>query len=1186
MIRKYLFLLQFILVALSVFSQPMNMKANADKLDISIGNPDERNCHAEFNYIKIVSNPLTILFTDISTGSIVNWSWDFGDGETSNEQNPVHTFTEGGVYEVCFTIQTANNACVDTYCEDVFINQNMYECYADFWGYYIPGSYLMYQFKDYSYPYATAWDWDFGDGTTSTEQNPVHSFAESGVYEVCLTMFNEDLNCEDTKCYEFPVDTGNITNCNADFWWYQLEDFTVQFVDMSFPYPTTWFWEFGDGAVSEEQNPVHIYPDTGMYEVCLTMTNEEFNCEDTQCYEIWVEGGGFECMAMFIWYPAYEPFTIEFFDLSWFEPGTWLWEFGDGEISNEQNPVHNYAQPGVYEVCLTIQNADSTCVDTYCDEVLVNQNTYECIANFWGYQVPGSYLIYQFQDYSFPYATAWDWDFGDGTTSTEQNPVHSFAETGVYEVCLTMYNENLNCEDTQCYDFPVDTGNVQYECFAIFWWYQIEDLTIQFEDFSFPFPSTWFWEFGDGTFSEEQNPVHIYPEAGMYEVCLTMTNEEFNCEDTQCYEVWVEGGGFECMALFEWFPGSEPFTIEFVDLSLFEPGTWLWDFGDGNISQLQNPNHTYQNNGEYFVCLMIFDPFTYCEDIFCDTIEVSYTPTCEAFFEYDYIPGDPLSVQFIDMSIGNIDEWNWDFGDGNISELQNPIHTYSEEGTFNVCLIVTDLVGPCQDIYCAEVVIDVPELCQADFNYYQDPSNPFRFVFTDFSTGILNSWQWDFGDGAISEEQNPVHIYADTGVFQVCLFVSNPDSLIFCNSTFCDNLSVTVPVPQCNASFIAVVDSGINNPYYYYFNDGSTGPPDIWFWEFGDEATSSEQNPEHKYAGPGTYEVKLTITKLNPWGENCTDTYIQQLTTPDYYHVGGFVYAGNFPINNPTHNDDTANICIYRMNNDEIIPLDTNFFTELGHYYFLNLLESNYLIKVNLTKNSTNYNNYFPTHLGGYFHWQDALPMALYDSSQYNADVHLNEIPEIDNGIGIINGQVIHNFNKFFDGGPAYNTEIILFDKDNIPCLYTYSDDDGLFSFFDLPLGTYTLLAESAGLFTEPVTVVLSDLNTIINGLQLDLYDDGPTAIEELSVSSDFIIDIFPNPVIDKLQIRIVSSNEEKLVIQILNFVGQQIFSTTKNIQKGNTLFSISADTFVHGIYFIRISNEAGNIKESRKFIR
>jgi len=393
--------------------------------------------------------------------------------------------------------------------------------------------------------------------------------------------------------------------CNADFTWVSNGNLAVQFTDISTGTIGSWAWEFGDGTTSSLQNPLHTFPQEGYYDVTLTI-GAGTTCFDTITHTVYVtDSTGGDCAASFEYYPNVPGgYTIYFYDQSLGNINSWTWDFGDGHTSTIQDPVHTYTQAGSYTVCLTIQGADSNCYDTYCVPVQVGNTPGECIADF--YYFPDSSGVmntYQFIDMSEGNINSWSWDFGDGSTSSEQNPIHFFATPGFYTVCLTVQGVDSLCYDTYCEIVNVG-GTVG--CQAQFTYYPDSAWNtklIHFIDLSYGDITNWFWDFGDSTFSSEQNPSHMFPEDGTYYVCLTITanNAGAVCTSTWCEEV-VIGTGSDCANYFTYQNNglSISFTGHMVN---GQPATYSWDFGDGQTGQGESVVHQFPNSGIYYVTL-------------------------------------------------------------------------------------------------------------------------------------------------------------------------------------------------------------------------------------------------------------------------------------------------------------------------------------------------------------------------------------------------------------------------------------------------------------------------------------------------------------------------------------------------------------------------------------------------------
>jgi len=374
----------------------------------------------------------------------------------------------------------------------------------------------------------TIWNWDFGDGGTSTEQNPAHQYTEAGTFTVTLTATNSCGSDEETK-----VDYITVNPClvpGADFVGSPTSGtapLTVTFTDQSTNNPTIWHWDFGDGASATEQNPTHEYSTDGTYTVVLIATN---SCgSDTAAKENYISVS--PCVtptADFVGSPTsgQAPLTVNFTDQSTDNPTSWSWDFGDGGTSSDQNPTHEYTAEGTYTVILIATNSCGS--DTAAQENYINVSP--CVtptADFVGSPTSGQApLMVNFTDQSTNNPTSWSWDFGDGGTSTEQNPTHEYTTAGTYTVILIATN-SCGSDTTGKSDYiTVEPCNPPVAAFVGSPLEGDVPLTVTFTDQSTNNPTSWNWDFGDGGTSTQQNPMHEYSTAGTYTVSLTATN---NC---------------------------------------------------------------------------------------------------------------------------------------------------------------------------------------------------------------------------------------------------------------------------------------------------------------------------------------------------------------------------------------------------------------------------------------------------------------------------------------------------------------------------------------------------------------------------------------------------------------------------------------------------------------------------------
>ncbi len=650
----------------------------------------------------------------------------------------------------------------------------------------------------------------------------------------------------------------------------------------------------------------------------------------------------------------------------------------------------------------------------------------------------------------------------------------------------------------------------------------------------------------------------------------------------------------DCQASFfyEPVPGAYA-TIMFFDTSIGNPSNWLWDFGDGTTSSEQNPVHPYNTLGTYPVCLTIWDTIGTCQDFYCkDVIVTNGGGDCENWFWYE--TNDNITFDFYGESFPYpASDYFWDFGDGETGYGQNITHTYDTALYNNIVWVTLTTVSydPNNADSCIATSTQVIWVgnqqgnCQADFYYDQDTTAPFTVYFYDNSTGYINEWFWDFGDGNFSEEQNPIYTYAATGDYEICLTIISDTLGMFCTDTYCQTASIGYSL---TADFGFYLDTISGNPNRYYFNDASIGEPDFWYWDFGDGNISMQQNPVHQYQESGEYEVCLEVSRDFPNAGTFVSYYCQTIVTPDYFDIGGLAYIDDYPLNNCSGDTtiiDTGIVYLYRKYGNSVIPVDTNIFYQYGYYWFSQVREGDYIVKVGLTENSQNYNNYLTAYHESAIYWNEANTIHLYDTDNYEINVNLAEVPGTESGPGNISGSIyLYNEGLMFPFTLA-DVEILLSDENNNPLTFCLTDESGNFTFNNIALNTYNLYAEATGLFSEPVTVILTEDNPSVTDVSLKLYNYW-IGVEEYFKTGISLGNVYPNPVREKFSVDIKLDDNAVLMIDIFNISGQKVKEQIVNLNKGSHILSFNCDVLPHGVYLFSLISEDRKIIETRKFVK
>jgi len=378
--------------------------------------------------------------------------------------------------------------------------------------------------------------------------------------------------------------------------------------------------------------------------------------------------------------------------------------------------------------------------------------------------------------------------------------------------------------------------------------YPTAGQTVQFVDVSTGSPTSWDWDFGDGSTSTAQNPSHKYSIPGIRKVTLVAINNAGSRKSVKTITIMPDAAAsfvFSPMA-----PRAGQ-TVQFTDTTPGDPTAWQWDFGDGGTSTSKNPSHIFLKAASYTVTLISSKRFGSRKASKTVTV-ASMSVLSSSFIYLPILPSTGQTVQFTDTSAGTPTSWQWNFGDGGASTSQNPSHSYTSAGAKTVTLTVTNASGSNS----TTKTVTVAAALTASFSY--SPLSPVAgqaVQFTDTSAGSPAVWQWDFNDGTYSTVQNPSHTFLAAGVYGVTLVVTSGSA-----SNSANQAIIVGPASTLVTSFYFSPASPTVGQLVQ-FTDSSVGNPTSWQWCFGDGATSTSRNPSHAFAGPAIYEV--TLTALN-----------------------------------------------------------------------------------------------------------------------------------------------------------------------------------------------------------------------------------------------------------------------------------------------------------------------------------
>ncbi|MEI6900967.1 MAG: T9SS type A sorting domain-containing protein [Bacteroidota bacterium] len=304
-----------------------------------------------------------------------------------------------------------------------------------------------------------------------------------------------------------------------------------------------------------------------------------------------------------------------------------------------------------------------------------------------------------------------------------------------------------------------------------------------------------------------------------------------------------------------------------------------------------------------------------------------------------------------------------------------------------------------------------------------------------------------------------------------------------------------------------------------------------------------------------------------------------------HYNIGGHLFAGEYPINNPVNTGDTGIVYLYRMVGNKLFPSDNSRVVTLGYFAFVSALEGEYLIKAELTKYSTHRMNYFPTYFSSSLKWDVSSSLSLHDSNQFESNIHLLPSNDSLSGPASMSGYISQSMNDQ-TAQRLGNTEILLFNETMVPLTFSFSDNSGNFSFLNLPFGTYYLLVESSGKFPIVLKVTLDQNHPLINNLKLEVFSHAPSSIQKIPDQSDITLtSIYPNPTDSEVNISLQTNRPETILINLFDLQQRVIFEKTVTVN-GTVNILVPLYEFPTGEYFIFLQNLDNSWSVNKRFIK
>jgi gliding motility-associated-like protein len=641
----------------------------------------------------------------------------------------------------------------------------------------------------------------------------------------------------------------------------------VNFRDLSTGSPTAWHWDFGNGGTSTLQNPSATFFAVGTYSVTLTVTNNNGSSSNTVTKTAYITvlnepTVNFSANTT----TGCTPAVIQFNDMSQSPAGTsisnWEWDFGDNQTATGQNPTHIFRTAGSFTVTLKITNS-AGCTTLYSKANYININP--GVVPRFNFTDPGvcraPATIAFTNNSNGPGTLSYQWDFGDGGTSTQMDPSYTFTTNNTYRVVLHV-SSSLGCSDSATSNIKVGRVNTDFN----FPSHICPKTPVNFMNASSPRPVSSVWRFSTGYVDSLPNARTSFPGPGTYSV--TLVNTYSVCTDSLTKSFTIAPVPVAAFTASDSDRCQPPLNVSFTANAAGATG-YNWKFGDGATGSGASISHNYTQSGIFTVSLIVSDSSGCSDTLSRNMIRIQPPEIRFTGLPHLGCVPDTVSMSATVMSSDSAVSWNWNFGDGSApSNLRNPSHLYAVQGTYNVTLTITTTDG-CTVTKTLNQAVQVgtppvPAFTANPLDACADPG----IQFTDQSTNA-QQWIWDFGDGSGgSTQQSPLHVFTDTGYFNISLTAVNNGCRKKITKTSYVHIKPSVSrfqwKPDCS------------NPKQLVFIDKSLGAS-TWIWNFGDGTTYTGQTPPaHTFPTFGTYQVKLTTTN-----SSCTYTLTKDVKVYD-----------------------------------------------------------------------------------------------------------------------------------------------------------------------------------------------------------------------------------------------------------------------------------------------------------------
>lgn len=636
--------------------------------------------------------PLEVAFTNTSTANYATYFWDYGQGQTSSVSTPDTIVYAPGRNDTTYYVQlVVSNRCKsDTFRDSILVHPvpvAIFETDRD-----IGCSPLNLRFSNnFTYGVPDSLFWDFGDGS------PLFTTVNNTFDEPLSHLYTTDrLPSAYTITYIAKNECGADTASKSITVYKNVEAFfntdtlrgclplTINFTNSSRGFIDN-AWDFGDGNVTNVTSPTHTFNQSGTFTVKLFVSDScSYDTFEQQVVVYPKPSISFDFIRDSIC--AYD--SIRFFNTTADASGV-FWDFGDGDSSRLTNVYHRYDSSGVFNVKFTAYTSLHNCFTTIDKDVHILQRPTALITASPLDGCPPLTVDFS-SDSSFS-----SWSFSNGNISALNKPKATFTTANTHWAKLVSEYAN-GCKDSTTINIVVHpkpvadfVSSIDSAC--------IYPVQVDYTNSS-QGALGYQWMFGNGSNSTQTNPSPTFSSAGTFYDTLVASNQ-FGCLDTATSSISIYEPPI-ADAVISPLNGCVPLLVDFNNLSQ-NYGYGMWYFGNGDSSSQVSGNYTYDIVGNYLPSLIIHGRAN-CKDTFTLPAPIEVYPNPLADFDYSV---ENVTVTFTNYST-IADTYLWDFGTGETSEEDNPVHVFPSSGIFSTTLIASNSFG-CKDTLIKQV--DVPE---------------------------------------------------------------------------------------------------------------------------------------------------------------------------------------------------------------------------------------------------------------------------------------------------------------------------------------------------------------------------------------------------------------------------------------------------------------------------------------------